>query len=206
MYWNFIFYDFLFFREWQERTRCWDQRPSHVVLMELWESTRGYTISAGKLEKITHFTNARSFSPFRQEEIAPGTWFTVFLLPTFVLMLLSLGFALTLTWTLPGSLHSTAMYQRLSGVLDGRVGVGWGRGVPVYVAEYMLCVNTQRPGQCIRGELLAGDAIIAGLREVIRQVSFDTSGVPFAKKGLHTRYFGCPYVSFIIENWYIGLI
>lgn len=79
-------------------------------------------------------------------------------------------------------------------------GVGWGRGVPVYVAEYMLCVNTESLGRCIRGELLAGDAIIAGLREVIRQVRFDTSKVPLAKKGLYTCYFGCPYVSSIIEN------
>lgn len=71
------------------------------------------------------------------------------------------------------------MYQKRSGVLGGG-GVGWGRGVPVYVTDYMLCVNIQRPGRCIRGELLADD-IIAGLREVIRQVSFDTSTFPSLK-------------------------
>lgn len=104
--------------------RCWDQRPSDVILME-WggsTSTSGYAISAGKLEIIAHFTNARSFSPFRQEEFAPGTWVPVFLLPTFMLMVLSLGFALTLAWTLPGSIHRTAMYQKWSGVLGGREG------------------------------------------------------------------------------------
>lgn len=166
-------------------------------------STSGYAISAGKLEIIAHFTNARSFSPFRQEEFAPGTWVPVFLLPTFMLMVLSLGFALTLAWTLPGSIHRTAMYQKWSGVLGGRE--GWRRAVPVYVTDYMLCVHIQRPGRCIRGELLADD-IIAGLREVIRQVGFDTSDVPFAKKWLHTRYFCCPYISSIMENLYIGLI
>lgn len=50
-------------------------------------------------------------------------------------------------------------------------------------------MNIQRPGWCTRGELLAGDDIIAGLREFIRQVGFDTSDVAFAKKMVaHTLF------------------
>lgn len=82
----------------------------------------------------------------------------------------------------------------------GGWGWGWGRGVPVYVTDYMLCVNIQRPGRSMRGKLLAGDDIIAGLREVIRQVSFDRSDVPFTKEMFAHMLFWRQCINSIMEN------
>lgn len=143
--------------------------------MEWGESTGGYAISAGKLEIIAHSTNARSFSPFRI-----CSWNTIHGLP---LAYLHADAAVTGICTYP-NLNPAWVNTQDSNVSEMIWSSGWGRGrgVPVYVTDYMLCVNIQRPGQSMPGKLLAGDDIIAGLREVIRKVRFDRSDVPFAKE------------------------